>query len=384
MKIRLVILTEIIAPYRIPVFNALAQLDEIDLQVVFLAENDPALRQWLVYKDEIHFSYQILPNWRMGVGRHRFLLNRGMSSVLKGLAPDVIVCGGYNYVASWQAWFWARRNRVAFLLWVESTARDIRSHHALIEFGKRRFMRGCDAFIVPGTSSLEYLRTYGEPERKIFIAPNAVDIELFCRLSETARKDETTQRRALQLPSRFFLYVGRLVPEKGVFDLLRSYGTLAPNLRAKVGLVFVGDGVARSELERRAVTIIPGSILVTGFKQRDQLPTYYGLADAFVFPTHTDTWGLVVNEAMASGLPVISTEAAGCAADLVTDHWNGRVVLTGDIYRLSSAMQDLASDDHSRALMSLRSRERILKYSPAAWASGIARAVFSVGVLRHD
>ncbi len=101
MKRRLVILSEIIAPYRIPVFNALARHEGIDLHVIFLAESDPELRDWLVYKDEINFSYQVLPSWRRRFAGHNLLLNRGLKAALQQAAPDVILCGGYNYLASW-------------------------------------------------------------------------------------------------------------------------------------------------------------------------------------------------------------------------------------------------------------------------------------------
>ena len=104
-------------------------------------------------------------------------------------------------------------------------------------------------------------------------------------------------REALGLPTRFFLFAGRLVPEKGIFDLLRAYGALAPEVRKNIGLVFVGDGPARSALLQRAAAMRPGSIHLAGFAQRERLAAYYALADAFVFPTHTDRWGLVVNEA---------------------------------------------------------------------------------------
>jgi len=103
VKRRLVVLTEIIAPYRIPVFNALARHDGIDLHVIFLAENDPELRDWLVYKDEIRFSYQVLPSWRQRFAGHNFLLSLGLKSALQQAAPDTILCGGYNYMASWIA-----------------------------------------------------------------------------------------------------------------------------------------------------------------------------------------------------------------------------------------------------------------------------------------
>lgn len=384
MSRRLVALTEIIAPYRIPVFNALARQDGIDLSVIFLAENDPTLRQWQVYKDEIRFSYRVLSSWRQRLGNYNLLLTWGLSAALRQASPQAVVCGGYNYLASWESMWWARRHRAPFLLWAESTAKDLRSKHPMIESLKARFLRGCDAFVVPGKSSFEYLRNYDVPEEVIFTAPNAVDIELFARRADAARRDSATHRQALHLPSRFFLFVGRLVSEKGVFDLLEAYGTLTREVRAEIALVFVGDGPARPELQRRAAAIAPGSIQFAGFAQREQLASYYGLAEVLVFPTHTDTWGLVVNEAMASGLAIICSSAAGCAADLVEDRRNGRVVRAGDIGQLASAMEELAGAVELRALMGQCSRERILRYSPEACAAGIAGAVLSCEVSSHE
>jgi glycosyltransferase involved in cell wall biosynthesis len=374
MSRRVVIITEIIAPYRIPVFNALAQHDGIDLHVIFLAENDRTQRQWLVYKHEIRFSYQVLRSWRQRVGRHSFLLNWGAKAALQRAAPDFIVCGGYNYVAAWQSMSWAQRNGVPFSLWAESTTKDVRGGHAWTEFLKTKFLRGCDSFVVPGKSSAEYLRSYGLPEESIFAAPNAVDTQLFAQRAAAIRRDAAAQRQALRLPHRFFLFAGRLVREKGIFDLLGAYGALSPELRKEIDLVFVGDGVARSALLKRAAAINPGSIRLEGFAQRERLAAYYALADVFVFPTHTDPWGLVVNEAMACGLPVISSDAAGCVADLVEDGWNGRVVPGRDLAQLTSAMDELARNAELRSIMGQRSRERIAQYSPEAWAAGMAVA----------
>jgi len=375
MSRRVVIITEIIAPYRIPVFNALARRRDIDLHVIFLAETDPTQRQWLVYKNEIYFSYEVLPSWRRRIGNQCLLLNWGAEAALRQAAPDFIVCGGYNYIASWQAMSWARRNRVLFALWSESTTCDQRSGHVWVEALKERFLSRCDAFVVPGQSSAEYLHKYGAPVSTIFTAPNAVDSEWFTHQAEAARQDAGKYRRALNLPARFFLFAGRLVQEKGIFDLLQAYGSLRAELRNEVGLVFVGDGAERSELRRRAAAIQPGAICITGFAQRERLASYYALADALVFPTHTDPWGLVVNEALACGLPIISTTTAGCAADLIEDGWNGRVVAGGDIRHLAFAMTELASNSELRSLMGQRSLERSKRFSPEAWASGMANAV---------
>ena len=381
MSRRVAIVTEIIAPYRIPGFNALARQDGIDLHLIFLAETDPTQRQWPIYKDEIQFSYQVLPSWKRRIGRHYFLSNWGMSAALRRARPDVLMCGGYNYIASWTATRWARRNRVPFLLWTESTAKDFRRRYRLIESLKSNFLRQCDGFVVPGISSFEYLQSFGAPQEIVFTAPNAVDTRFFTERAEATRRNCAGQRCALRLPERFFLYVGRLVAEKGVVDLLQAYATLAPELRRQVGVVFVGDGAARPDLTRLAAAISPGTVHFAGFAQRDQLAGCYALADAFVFPTRTDPWGLVVNEAMACGLPIICSSTAGCAANLVRDHWNGRVVCAGDIGELASAMNELARNPELRALMGQRSRERGLRYSPEAWAAGMAQAARSQGAL---
>jgi 1,2-diacylglycerol 3-alpha-glucosyltransferase len=377
MSRRVVIITEIIAPYRIPVFNALAKHDAIDLHVIFLAENDHIQRQWLVHKDEIHFPYQVLPSWRRRIGRHNFLLNWGMETALRCASPDFIVCGGYNYAASWQCMSWARRNRVPFSLWTESTTRDFRNNYALIEFLKLEFLSHCDAFVVPGKSSADYLRTCGVSAEIIFTAPNAVDTQFFSQQTAVVRKNHAIHRQALRLPSRFFLFTGRLIPEKGIFDLLRAYSALAAEVKKNIGLVFVGDGPARLALLQRATAANPASIQVVGFAQRERLAAYYALADIFVFPTHTDPWGLVVNEAMACALPVIASSAAGCVEDLVEDGWNGCVFPAGDVDQLAAAMDELARDAERRSLMGQRSRERIEQYSPEAWAAGMATTVLA-------
>jgi glycosyltransferase involved in cell wall biosynthesis len=376
MKRRLAILTEIIAPYRIPVLNALVQDPDVDPYVIFLSETDPSLRKWKVYKDEIRFNYAVLPSWRRRIGKYNVLLNRGLSAVLERVRPDAIVCGGYSYLSSWSASAWARRARIPMLLWCESTLHDQRKGYGVIEFLKRKFVRRCDAFVVPGKSAREYLRALGV-EGNIITAPNAVDITFFSRAAQTSHSG-CGPGEGLGLPERYFLYVGRLVTEKGIFELLDAYAKLNPAIQSKVGLVFAGDGAQKEELMRKIAHMSLAGVRCLGFLQREDLATVYARAEALVLPTHSDTWGLVVNEAMACGLPVLTTSAAGCAEDLVEDSVNGFLVRPGDVAALSSAMSRLACDPHRRQEMSLSSRERIAAYSPEACASGIAAAAKSL------
>jgi glycosyltransferase involved in cell wall biosynthesis len=383
MRRRLVILTEIISPYRIPLFNALAQEKEIDPYVIFLSETDPVLREWHVYKEEIRFPYCVLRSWRKRIGKYNTLLNRGLNRALRSAMPDVILCGGYSYVASWQALAWARSYKVPFLLWSESVLQDRRGGHAAVEFLKSQFLRRCDGFMVPGTSAREYLLAQGIKAETIFTAPNSVDNEFFVRKAAVARQNAATKRSELGVPGRYFLFVGRLVQEKGVFDLLAAYAKLDAATKEEVGLVFVGDGNTRQELEAQALAISPEMIRFAGFVHREQLAAYYALAEALILPTHTDTWGLVVNEAMACRLPVVVSRVAGCAADLVRDHWNGVLVSVGDVPSLSNTMQLIASQPDLVATMGSRSGEHIQQYSPQSWSNGLVRAVDSAGA-QHD
>jgi len=377
MSLRLVIVTEIIAPYRISVFNALAKHEGIDLKVIFLSETDPILRQWRVYKDEIRFTYGVLPSWRLRAGGSHFLLNARLSASLNKFFPEAIICGGYNYVASWQAQMWARRRRVRFVLWSESNAQDARSLRKPVEFLKARFLKRCDGFVAPGKSAFAYLRLLGAPEERIFTAPNAVDNAFFAAQAGEAKRQAVAFREKLGLPQRFILFVGRLVPEKGVFELLEAYAKLEGDLRSEVGLVFAGDGISREELAQQTKRISPGTVCFPGFAQREDLAGLYALAECLVLPTHSDPWGLVVNEAMACGLPIIVSSVAGCSADLVDGGWNGYVVPPRDSEKLSAAINCVVRRPEVRQWMSAHSLERIRNFSPEACADGLATAAIS-------
>lgn len=373
-KRRVLILSEIISPYRIPVFNALARHDRIDLHVAFLSETDTGLRQWPVYKDEIRFSYEVLSSWRFRRGKHNLLLNWGLRSCLKKFAPDAIICGGYNYFASWEALSWNRRHQAELILWSESNQHDARGGLAWVESLKARFLAGCDRFVVPGKSSHEYLQSLGTLREKIVTAPNAIDNDWFQTQADNTRARAPQFRAKYRLPERYILFVGRLVPEKGVFDLLEAYAKLEGDIRSKVGLVFAGDGPSSAELKERARRVNPGATCFPGFAHREDLAGLYAFAEALILPTHSDPWGLVVNEGMACGLPVIVSSVAGCADDLVEDGWNGYIVPPRNWERLSLVIDSLLRNPALRQQMSVRSLERIRHYSPEACANGLAAA----------
>jgi glycosyltransferase involved in cell wall biosynthesis len=374
-KKHVVIVSEIIAPYRIPVFNALAKDPRIDPHVIFLAETDPFLREWRVSREQIGFSYEVLSSWRRRVAGYNLLLSWGVERSLRKHSPDAIICGGYNYLAAWQAASWSEKNAVPFLLWSESTAADDRGDYPLVEFAKRRFIRKCRGGVAAGRSSFEYLADLIGSTEAIHTAPDAVDNEFFTTTASAVRAQADHYRRRYRLPARYFLCAGRLTRQKGVSDLLDAYAALAPDLRAEISLVFAGSGALRSDLERQASSIAPGRVHFTGFLAPADLAAVYSLAEMLVFPTHSDPWGLVVNEAMACSLPIIATAVAGCTADLVEHGKNGLVVSPRDVAQLSSAMDLLARNPQLRKDMGSHGAELIRRYSPEACAEGLAAAV---------
>jgi glycosyltransferase involved in cell wall biosynthesis len=247
---------------------------------------------------------------------------------------------------------------------------------------KRRFISKCCGYVVPGSSASSYLETFGVSRETIFVAPNAIDVDRFSGAAEKAHQEPGLRQR-LELPQRYLLFVGRFVKAKGIFDLLTAYATLPEETRRDVGLVLAGDGEDAEEIRRRGAEIGCGTVVFSGFLQRDELPAVYALAEALVFPTHTDPWGLVVNEALACGLPVIASKVAGCVADLVREGENGFIVAPGDPKALARAMQEILSDPGLQGKMSNCSLQISSQFTPQAWADGVVRAMNStMGALR--
>ena len=182
------------------------------------------------------------------------------------------------------------------------------------EWLKRRIVRLFAAALVGGAPQAAYARELGMPEEAIFQGYDAVDNVYFAEQAARVRDMAEVERARLDLPVRFFLAASRFVAKKNLFRLLDAYA--AYRQRAGAGawhLVLLGDGALRAQIESRIVRLdLIGRVMLPGFKQYEELPAWYGLARAFVHASTTEQWGLVVNEAMASGLPVLVSERCGC------------------------------------------------------------------------
>jgi len=239
---------------------------------------------------------------------------------------------------------------------------------------KKILHRNIDAAFIPAPSHASYYRAMGFPADRIFYGIDVVDNDFYSAGAETARTQAVRLRESLDLPIKYFIFVGRFIARKGVTVLLeayREYSKMA--LQDAWGLVLVGEGDERRGHEE-AMREYPG-VKFVGSQFGEQLCRYYGLAGVFVLPSAVETWGLVANEAMASQLPVIISRGCGAGHALVEEGKNGWTFDAGDSSALSQHMLEVTRMPADRLhAMGLRSKEIIAKWSLDTFANSVIAA----------
>jgi glycosyltransferase involved in cell wall biosynthesis len=367
---RVIYWNNIPAPYMVERFNAVIQRGNVDLEAWFGARTDPD-RSWTIDESTWRFPYRYLP--RVGIGRHRLSLPTFVPTARR---PDLLVSlyatpsflVGLR-IAWWRGW------RTA--LWVEVTFDSWIRRRRWKEALKRAVFQRVDGVITAGQDGRAFAMRYGVPSERVHIARHVVDSEYFATEAATARPARDSIRSDLGLSGVVFVYVGRLWWVKGTGPLLAAYAALDRELPCGTSLLLIGDGPDKARISQiaRAQGL---NVKLAGFHQRVDLPRLYAAGDVFVFPSLGDTYGLVVDEAMAAGLPVISTTAAGEIRERVVDGVNGYLVPPNDPGALAAAMQRLAVDPGLRIQMGARSAEMIAPYTPDCWAAAFEKAVESI------
>jgi len=298
-----------------------------------------------------------------------------LGSLLIRLDPDVVFVPGWSSTAALLATEWCSRNDVPIVLMSDSTHAN-RNRTPLKEAVKRRIVGLAGAALVAGAPQVEYLVQLGMCPGRIRTGFDVVDNEHFASGADAARRRRPELRNVLGLPAHYFLCIARLVPEKGLHVLLREH---AAYRRARgVGawpLVLVGTGPLLPDVVREVQRMnLGGDVVLAGAKGYGDLPVYYGLADALVLASLSETWGLVVNEAMAAGLPVLVSTRCGCAPDLVADGRNGWTFDPSRDGGLATAMLHMSDPTCDRARMGRASREIIADWGLDRFVTGFAAA----------
>ena len=282
-----------------------------------------------------------------------------------------VVAGLSGRVALPAAYVGARRADVPFVLWATIWAHPRTAAHALSYLPLRQLYRNADAIATYGPHVSAYVREKGA-EGPIIEAPQSVDLEFW---SAPAQPDRRAPFQAM--------FAGRLAREKGVSVLLRAWrdsGLSAPS----AALVLVGGGPIRA----RAVAT--GAAMPVGPVDPAALRSLYAGSDVVVMPSiptrdFREPWGLVANEAMSQGVPVIATDAVGAAAGGLVEHERtGLVVPADDSRALAQAMKRLHDDPSLRARLGAAARAAVASYTHDAWAAGMARALAAAGAGRPE
>ncbi len=305
--------------------------------------------------------YESTAAWRIAGGLRR---------ELRAASPSALLIPGYSAPAALAAALWGRVHGRRNILMSESTALD-RQRRCSREQAKRLLVSGLfDAAIVGGRRAAAYVQRLGITAARIAHGYDVVDNEHFAAGVQAARKECTTD--SLGLPCPAFLFVGRLAAEKNVAVLLAGFS----QYRASGGawsLWIVGRGPLDEQLRVLAASCSCGdAIRFYGHQDYESILPFYAFANALVLPSVSEPWGLVVNEAMASGLPVIVSSRCGCVDDLVEAGKNGFVFDPANAAELAGLMTRLERMDSAvRSRFSQRSREIIANYSLDTWTSSV-------------
>ncbi len=336
--------------YQAPWFRALARV--VELEVLYCHRPSPEDQAAAGFDVPFEWDTPLLEGYD-----HRFLVNRARRPGLdrftgcdtpdigghlrrRGFAACLVL--GWQYKSYLQAWWACRRHRIPVLCRGDSQLAAGRS--PLRRLTKRLvypwFLRSFSAHLAVGSRNRAYLLHYGVPPERIGFAPHSVDNAWWATRARLDPGRRAALRAEWGVPDggTAALFVGRLVPEKRPEDFIAAISRCSGAVRG----VVVGDGRLAARL-RGAARALSAPIVFQGFRNQSELPAIYAAADVLVLPSASETWGLVVNEALACGTWVVVSEAAGCAPDLVVEGSNGYVFPCGDVAALSSCLRRITA-----------------------------------------
>ena len=387
-RLRLAVVATHPIQYQVPIFRVVAGDPDIELTAFFGSRIGLDGSRDDEFGTEVSWDVPLLAGYQ-----HRFLRNRRRTATTRfaGLdCPDLagelrrghfdgVLVPAYHCYLYLQAFAAALRAGIPILYRPTITDLDIGDapwrQHA--RKGMLRTLYRCVSFALAiGKNARRHFEEHGVPAERIVSAPHCVDNTLYRGQADRWRVRREETRRELGMgPEKFVvLFAGKLSPRKDPALLVRAVG--ASRHSSRLGLVFVGDGVMRAELESLASEVVPGGAVFTGFQNQSMIGKYYAAADCLVLPSRSgETWGLVANDAMNFGLPVIVSDRVGCAGDLVRDGETGYTFPAGDAAALSARLDALAGRPERAARMGARGRSILREYSPEAAARGIKEAL---------
>jgi glycosyltransferase involved in cell wall biosynthesis len=351
---RLAILHPVPAPYREKLFGALTRTNGVDLKVYYCGSGQN-YRDWRFAPE--NYEHEILPGCLL---KKNFFFNPLILQRLRRDRPDFLLVWGWSDPTAILAFLAARFMKISLLMFTDSAfpifQQGKNPDAKIIGILKRCLANLPQFFLAQGKLSRDYLIAMGTPSERIRQIPlNCLELEHWRTQAARARNENQKLKARIGLQGkRIILYAGRLIPGKGLETLLEAYADLTRHHK-EVALLLIGDGPLQEVLRTHCHSLGLSQVFFFGSQPYEELAKYYGISDCLVLPTFSDQWPLVILEALACGVPVVTTDRCGSAPDLITGRGTGLVVKHGDPKSLTRALFDILLLP-SNELMELRER----------------------------
>lgn len=379
--------------YQAPLLRRIAAVREWNFKVFFRSDTsvrgawDPQFGKHISWDTDLlsGYDYQFLPGI-IPSNRINFLLpiNGGLIKALKQSSIDVLIVHGYGYLYNLYAVFAAKACGIRVFLRDEAHAGS-RARSGVGELKARivfRYLnRFVDRFLAIGSANARYYRSRGISDTKIFLVPYAVDNQHF-KVSSIEQKRHArlmvSAEYGISGKPRIIAFASKLLERKRCRDLILAFAELRKS-KNNVALLVVGEGSERKSLEGLVDDLgLRQCVRFLGFLNQNALPSIYRAADVLVLPSEHEPWGVVVNEAMASGCGIIVTDQVGSGFDLVRPGENGFVYRVGDIEDLAACLKRFFSNDELICAAQKRSLSIIKTWSFDQDLEGLRDAIKSL------
>ena len=349
-------------PYRTPLLRKISDRKDIELTVFYCEDFSSNIKVAYIYK-RIKKTTPVIKIKLPNLPEENYF-NPSIWKILSNNNFDVVIVGGYYHLTMLLAIFWALIHHIPYI--INSESHFLTKRNIFKSFMKKLFLspiiKRTSAYLPTGKYAGEYLIYYGADREKIFYFPNTPDVEYFIKESDEYRKKKKEIKRELGIENGFILlYIGRLVKEKGLFTLLKAFKEIKKNYK-DLALLLVGDGILKNSLIEYVENDRIEDVYFTGAIPNNKLPKYYAISDIFVLPSYYEPWGVVVNEAMASGLPIILSDKVGSGGDLLKEGENGFSYKSDDSKELTSCIEKFIKNPKMILEMGNQSRKIIKKF----------------------
>lgn len=348
---KILFMSNIPSPYRVAFFDELGK--SCNLTVSFEGRTATDRNKKWVPQDGASYKTVYLNGLR--VQSDKFLCP-GILTIIRQKF-DYIIVGGYSTPTSMLAIEYMRLHKIPF--WIEADGGMISADGKLKYHIKHHFISSASAWLSSGKATTKYLIHYGAKQKSIFEYP-FTSLQQSDILSEPLLPERKQNlRRKLGLTgNKVILSVGQFIPRKG-FDILMRALACCP----KAYQLYIVGAEAPQEYLTLRETLKLDNVHFVGFKTKNELKAYYQAADLFVLPTREDIWGLVINEAMANGLPIITTNKCVAGLELVENGVNGYIIPAEDAKALANKMQTILENQRQQDKMSKANLEKIKPYT---------------------